>query len=315
MSNLSSISENLYFEKIDCPVCNTSENLIKLNFHYQDDDVFDKIKIDINLPQVSLCQCLKCSHHFANPQLTNIILDKYYSLHNSTLYNIDRISNAEKYVLRNQKIVKKIETLKKGGKILEIGCGLGHLLARFDKQKWDCHGVEPSFIAANFAKENSGAEIVNDFLNEKTYKIKFDVVILIDVLEHLKNPIELMRLIYNYLEDNGIVVLSTGDIDSCAYQVSKYYWSYFGSWEHISFFSEKSILHLLNESRFKNLDISHVSLVNSFSKTGIKNLLISIIGLCFNKSTFMLKILPRKNKNKKIYYTFGKDHLIAIGSK
>jgi 2-polyprenyl-3-methyl-5-hydroxy-6-metoxy-1,4-benzoquinol methylase len=69
-----------------------------------------------------------------------------------------------------------IESFKPGGKILDIGCGIGHFLSQFPEENWDRYGVDVSELAIKAAR--SRGIKVNDF--DKAYDYPpayFDVIV------------------------------------------------------------------------------------------------------------------------------------------
>ncbi|WP_418791009.1 class I SAM-dependent methyltransferase [Phosphitispora sp. TUW77] len=94
-------------------------------------------------------------------------------------------------------------------RILDIGSGPGFFLLRGRQRGWETLGIEPSEQAYKHSSD-LGLNIVNEFFDyELTTKLgKFDVVNMSEVLEHIVNPQEVLKLIYNLLEDNGLICIS-----------------------------------------------------------------------------------------------------------
>jgi len=90
-------------------------------------------------------------------------------------------------------------------RILDIGCGLGLFLKEGIKRGWKTIGIEPSQQAAKHAK-NLGLEIIDKPFDE--YYIgrigKFDVIYMHEVLEHIPDPIGIIKIVYQLLKTNGL---------------------------------------------------------------------------------------------------------------
>lgn len=87
--------------------------------------------------------------------------------------------------------------------ILEYGCGPAYILKNFDKKLNNLKivGIDISNSMLKLAKKNipNGTFIKNDQIS---YKNKIDLVLLIDILEHIKNPNKVLKeskLISNYI--------------------------------------------------------------------------------------------------------------------
>jgi 2-polyprenyl-3-methyl-5-hydroxy-6-metoxy-1,4-benzoquinol methylase len=304
----------LFKEKISCLVCGSNEFSIKFRFEYESNSVLDKINIIEKFdPKIEFRVCNKCSHCFTSPQLSENALTKYYE--NSSVHYDNLIPKDNTLVnYKNDQIINYIYKYVKEGNFLDIGCGRGELLSRLDSKYWKLFGVEPSSYASNMASSNlKDATIINGFLNGNTLNQKFDVITVMDVFEHVANINLLMEQILPLLNDDGILVIKTGDTESTSASIAKGHWSYFGSWEHLSFFNRNSMYYLLNKHGFKNIDFYQFSNTKTISKAYINELVKSLFGIfIYNfKFKFLLKLINRE----KVYFGFGKDHFITIARK
>jgi len=92
------------------------------------------------------------------------------------------------------------------GRLLDIGSGRGEVLKAASAQGWDVLGLEPSPTFAKAARAHApGVEIREDELNRANLPAeRFDVVILQAVLEHLHNPIDVIREVARVLAPGGV---------------------------------------------------------------------------------------------------------------
>jgi 2-polyprenyl-3-methyl-5-hydroxy-6-metoxy-1,4-benzoquinol methylase len=99
------------------------------------------------------------------------------------------------------------------GRLLDIGCSFGWMMDEARKRGWETYGVEPSHIACKYAWE-ADLEVKNGLFPEVTYEGKrFDVVCLMDVLEHMEEPGRILERVRGILEPRGLVVLSVPSSD------------------------------------------------------------------------------------------------------
>ncbi len=79
--------------------------------------------------------------------------------------------------------------------ILDIGCGDGFMLKCLSQQKGrtDLHGVDIKLTADKAAAMSRGPVTFHHSLNE--IKRPFDIILLMDVLEHVKNDVDFLRKI------------------------------------------------------------------------------------------------------------------------
>lgn len=253
------------FEYVNCPVCSYNESEKLYQITYFNEDILPKIGVN-EIPNVTyVYRCLNCDQQYANPQLSDIALNRYYTQVNSEYYQ-DKIESTDKLLLQHKKVVSLIESRITSGAVLEIGCGNGFLLSLFDKSRWRVTGIEPFSPAAAFANDYLGLEVINGYLDKTTFpaNVKFDAILLFDVIEHLKRPNDMINLIKYYLKPGGLLIIGTGDVSSLHARLSGRHWYYITLREHLSFFSKRSIRYLLQD--FVTVDIKSVSYMGSFSE-------------------------------------------------
>ena len=133
-------------------------------------------------------------------------------------------------------------------KILDIGCGLGWLLSTLDNS-WDKHGIEISKFASNHAAKFG--KIHNGTLEDFDEVLKFDLIVMNHVIEHLEDPVSALQKIYKLLKPGGTFIIGTPDFDSAA---ARRYGSNFRLLHdptHISLFSSDSMHRCLRDQNFK----------------------------------------------------------------
>jgi len=93
----------------------------------------------------------------------------------------------------------------------------------------------------------------SDFLESKIVNKKnfFDVVVLLDVLEHLPNQNEILKNIYNVLKSGAFLVLTLPNIDSFEFKLFGKYWEWIGAPAHLFYYSPNTIKKMLEKHKFK----------------------------------------------------------------
>lgn len=114
------------------------------------------------------------------------------------------------------KIIGYLNTLNSSSKliVLDVGCAEGFIGERLHSTKFSFYGIEmnksDAKIASKFYKEVS---IANLDIDKVSYPSKFfDVIILADVIEHLKNSLNITSLLMPFLKKDGAIILSTVNI-------------------------------------------------------------------------------------------------------
>ena len=141
--------------------------------------------------------------------------------------------------------VNKLE-FKNKPKLLDLGCGTGFVTSAISK-KYEKYGLEVGRDSYNFAKKYFNKMHLGA-LKKSTYKNNFfDVILLLHVLEHVKNPIELLETIINILNPAGKLIIGTPNFDSaCARRYGKKF-RMLNDKTHISLFSDHKLVELLSD--------------------------------------------------------------------
>lgn len=288
-----------YLESISCPVCNANSFKLVFPINHNSSNVLEILKLDTTDTTVNIVECQKCAHVYMNPVIKEELMNRYYSVLNSEFYHSGKeVYNENKKEYEDY--TSLIQGFKKNGSVLEIGCGNGFLLKTLEAVGYDCYGVEPSPMAFNHAKNQLGLKVENKFLTDSSfYNSKFDIIILIDVVEHITDMQNFMLQIKNVLKDDGILFIGTGNIESLNARIAKDNWGYFLSWEHVSFFNKKSMHYLLQKNNFKNITIRTTSLQHK----PIQNTIEFCKNLCKKFINPFLKV--------KYYHGITFDHFIV----
>ena len=98
--------------------------------------------------------------------------------------------------------------------LLDVGCGNGILMQFLSKKlpNLHCTGIDGHAIALKLARERvpHARLILQNFLRISKWnqREKYDAVTLLDVIEHLDNPIQLLQSLRKHVASNGILVVS-----------------------------------------------------------------------------------------------------------
>lgn len=160
-------------------------------------------------------------------------------------------------------LLGRIESFSKKGRMLEIGCANGFFLDEARKNGWETVGVEPSRWARKYAEEKMGVAVASPVLEESTFeKESFDVVVMLDVIEHLESPRRTLVIINRILKKGGLLVVTTPDVDSFLSRFLRARWWGINHY-HLFYFSKKTIDDIFKRTGFNTL--SHKSHIRIFT--------------------------------------------------
>jgi hypothetical protein len=85
----------------------------------------------------------------------------------------------------------------------------------------------------------------------------FDAVVMLDVIEHLDRPAEMLRLLASLIRPNGVIMISTGDWSSAVARVMGRRWRLMTPPQHLFFFSRRTLAAMLERTGFDVLVSQH----------------------------------------------------------
>lgn len=181
---------------------------------------------------------------------------------------------------------RTLESLKKGGALLDIGCGTGEFLRIMQLGGWNASGVEPSPAAAGHAP---GVRVYRSELKDAGLAPgSFDAVTLWHVLEHLPDPSASLRELRALLKDDGVLLVSVPNIDSLQAKLGGERWFPLELPRHKWHFSPATLGELLRRCGFGIVSVRHFSL--EYGPFCCWQTLFNMLGC---EPSFMYKVLKR----------------------
>lgn len=174
-------------------------------------------------------------------------------------------TSAHAYILPGVLNILDSLGIDKRAYILDTGCGGGYVTySLWSSGYTNVYGFDASFSGIEVAK-NTYPEIADRFFLHDVYDHKlpenvpenYDVVLSIEVIEHLFLPRLYLKNVANWLKKDGLLILTTpyhGYIKNLIIAIlNKYDVHHNPLWDfgHIKFFSKKTLFTLLEECGFK----------------------------------------------------------------
>jgi 2-polyprenyl-3-methyl-5-hydroxy-6-metoxy-1,4-benzoquinol methylase len=235
--------DSKYLELRNCPICN------KNNF------VFLFIKNGGNY-----VQCKSCQLAYLNPCFTDVHLESYYRkmgiAQSSTVE--DESPFYRKIYSYGIKNINKFIKPKKEINILDLGCSSGFFLDIAKQKGWKTFGIELNEKEIEIAKQNHNVKNINLHEAQKEFNLKFDVITMWDVIEHVKDPHKLLKKIRKNLKPGGLFFFQTPNMNSLAARILKEKCNVFDGIEHVNLFNENNINTIAKKNKFKVLLVESV---------------------------------------------------------
>lgn len=217
----------------------------------------DVLYYKFTINSFTIVQCPSCDVLLVKEKLTQQELDAYYAKNDDEVYLDNKaVMNLNYYYFKLRSfILGKIQT----GSILDIGCSAGYFL---DVMKgFECYGIDRFLTYGKIAKEKHGENIfIGTFEDYKPPSpgFLFDCITLQDVLDHMINPIEVLRKCNELLKTNGILIVKVHDM-SCLYAkiTGKNFYAFIPP-EHLFYFNKTSIMTALKKASFNVIFSKHI---------------------------------------------------------
>lgn len=144
-------------------------------------------------------------------------------------------------------------------RFLDIGVGDGLMLSVAEAAGYVAFGLDVNPDAADVARREYGvrAEIRTDPLAVAYAGQTFQVIHMNEVVEHIPEPMALLRWCRERLAPGGCVVIQTGNIDSLASRIKGASWDYFRP-VHVSYFSTATLSSALGRAGFSIIHYASV---------------------------------------------------------
>jgi SAM-dependent methyltransferase len=145
------------------------------------------------------------------------------------------------------------------GRLLEIGCSMGFLLAKFREDGWEVEGIEPNRGFCEFIGEYHGIKASPSILEESNVPPAcFDVVIMLHVIEHVPDPLGTLEAIHRVLKPGGTLVLETPRYDSLMFKLLRHRERSVSCDGHIYFFTTDTLSEMARKVGFEVAKIDYV---------------------------------------------------------
>lgn len=266
-------------------------------------------------------QCDECSLYFidspTDEEINSLYKNEYHNNIKNKLFEIAKSKMRYARSLSQFNFIKQTIDLENKD-ICEIGAFDGLLLSLFKKNNNNVFGYELNDDARVYAKKKYDIDLKENFLESKS---KYDIIILSHVIEHFREPKEILIKIKSMLKENGFIYIEVPNSpmpNECSYNMLMRYLNT----EHIVNFNMDNLIKFAENADLKivrseynnyNISIDNENLRISLLEGSLPN-----FSNYFAFSLFALKTLIVPNvtftnyKNKANKWSYGENiRLIA----
>lgn len=143
-----------------------------------------------------------------------------------------------------------------GGDLWDVGCGTGTLLLNIS-DRWNKHGIEPGDHAVGEARRQH-LDVRQGTAATCALREVADVVVLVDVIEHMPSPQAELDAIFQMLRPGGTLAVFTGRADATLPRLSGSLWYYLHCVGHVTVLSRGALCELLKRAGFTDVEALRV---------------------------------------------------------
>ena len=250
-----------------CPICSSKES-----------------RLFLKAPVYDFVKCKECNMVYANKVLKQEIALKLYKK------SILDCCWGETYKLHqqighNSKVERKLKDILKHtttqDSLLDIGCNQGIFLNKAKHYFKKCEGIEVNKKTAKIAM-NNGLKIHTKPIESLKIRKSYDVIVIDQLLEHIYDLNNFILHVKKILKKDGVLFISTPNLDSLGFRLFKEHHMQVYSWFHINLFTLDTLKKLLTKYGLK------------IKKLGTDNVLdiatLDILFFSFRKQSFIHRI-------------------------
>ncbi len=194
-----------------------------------------------------------------------------------------------------------------GRRLLDVGAAYGLFLKAARDRGWDASGVELAPDCALEAARISGASVAcGDFLHVRIAG-PYDVIVMLDVIEHLRDPRAAVARAFELLAPGGLFVVETGDLRAPWARLLGRRWYFFDPPAHLFYFSHDGLTELLRKAGFAR----DMRVKRAGRRVSATNICFKLAAASKGPLKHVLATASQRGLPGSLYLNFGDGMLIA----
>lgn len=239
-------SSKVEWEEVDCPLCGGGQyrGLIEAP---------DTTRAEGR--RFLVVQCQQCTLCFTNPRPTQRSIGQFYhedyKPHHRQANPNSTTKPWWKRFWRRRERLRDALPLHGQGRLLDFGCGEGSFLLRMQRQGWQATGVDNS-LAAMECLRIAGLNAVRGSLPHPDLPPEsFDMVTMWQSLEHVHQPLDVLRAARGLLVPGGKILVACPNIESMPFHWFGPAWNALDLPRHLTHFSPATLQTIMIRAGFR----------------------------------------------------------------
>jgi len=221
----------------------------------------DDAQFRYRLPHSAIVTCRECGLSYVTPRAPSELLEaRLQDWARQDVLDDARLRAAfdEGNMAHYRRLLERIERCGPNARrrLLDVGCATGAFLSAARQRGWAVRGVEIGVASVDYARSRLGLDVERGSLYMfDAPNASFDLVAMLEVVEHLEHPADSFRRIHRLLASGGLLLLTTPNFDSLFRRLFGVRW-----WvvncedEHIVLFNRATLARMLECHGYEVVD-------------------------------------------------------------
>lgn len=201
-------------------------------------------------------KCDNCGLGFLDPrpdcvELSQFYTDRYFQDHYGNGLKLNSLE-MKRRVSQEDHRIKFFRSLKKNGRLVDIGCGMGYFLYASRMYGYDVEGVDISDYAASYIMQELKIPVRIGSIEEIDFEDQsVDMIAMWHFLEHTPSPEDYLKKAWVWLKPGGFLIV---DVPNYEGTDAKKTWAEWSDWDlpyHLYHFTPNALKTMLSKHGFK----------------------------------------------------------------
>jgi SAM-dependent methyltransferase len=204
-----------------------------------------------------LVSCRTCRTEFLAPQPSDARLGEIYGADYYAAWSAEAADTVDAMKRTTFEPMLAACAPEPGRTVLDLGCATGSFLAEAARRGATTYGIDlnPEAISAARARVPDAQLHAGVVADLPFPGVSFDAVVMIDFIEHVRDPEAELSVVRDLTHPGSRVVISTPRVDSFLHATARRHWPQYRE-EHLTYFSRAGLGALLGRTGFSVVDVS-----------------------------------------------------------
>lgn len=244
----------------------------------------------IRLEDWTIYKCADCGLGFLDPrpdrnELQDLYRNDYFSSHYDEGLKIDS-PEMKRRISQEDHRVKFFRGLKRHGKVLDIGCGMGYFLYACRAYGYEVDGLDVSGDSASYVRNELKIPVTTGQIEEIDLEDNsMDIITMWHTLEHTPDPRKHLKKAWNWLKSDGLLIV---DVPNYKGTDAQKMWGGWSGWDlpyHLYHFTPNTLINILSQHGFRTIrtkDYHSQYIKKKLKKIPVVNFFARLIAKCYS---------------------------------